>query len=84
MRMYIATVAKRAAAVKEDDLLAKADLLAKPEKVPKALCAELKTWFDNPCFKMQDVSKLSNIMTSRYVYKWKFVKNEKGEMGRAI
>eukprot|EP00959_Pyramimonas_sp_CCMP1952_P405257 8493694-Pyramimonas_sp.AAC.1 len=32
---------------------------------------------------MQDRSKASNIMTSRYVYTWKFVKNEKGEMERA-
>eukprot|EP00959_Pyramimonas_sp_CCMP1952_P053351 1116056-Pyramimonas_sp.AAC.1 len=33
---------------------------------------------------MQDIAKASNIMTSRYVYTWKFVENEMGEMERAI
>eukprot|EP00959_Pyramimonas_sp_CCMP1952_P388024 8131398-Pyramimonas_sp.AAC.1 len=31
---------------------------------------------------MQDISKASNITTSRYACKLKFVKNEKGEMER--
>eukprot|EP00959_Pyramimonas_sp_CCMP1952_P283803 5932468-Pyramimonas_sp.AAC.2 len=33
---------------------------------------------------MQEIAKASNIMTSRYVCTWKFVKNEKGEMERTI
>eukprot|EP00959_Pyramimonas_sp_CCMP1952_P122761 2566122-Pyramimonas_sp.AAC.1 len=33
---------------------------------------------------MQEIAKASNILTSRYVYTWKFVKNEKGEMERTI
>eukprot|EP00959_Pyramimonas_sp_CCMP1952_P468212 9492842-Pyramimonas_sp.AAC.1 len=33
---------------------------------------------------MQEIAKASNIRTSRYVCTWKFVKNEKGEMERAI
>eukprot|EP00959_Pyramimonas_sp_CCMP1952_P002792 57528-Pyramimonas_sp.AAC.2 len=33
---------------------------------------------------MQGIAKASNIMTSRYACKWKFVKNEKGEMERTI
>eukprot|EP00959_Pyramimonas_sp_CCMP1952_P273244 5711411-Pyramimonas_sp.AAC.1 len=84
VRVYVAAAAKRAVVVKEGDLLAKADVQEKPEKVPKALYIDLKAWFDNKCFEMQAISKASSILTSRYVYKWKFVKNEKGEMGRAI
>eukprot|EP00959_Pyramimonas_sp_CCMP1952_P161326 3373609-Pyramimonas_sp.AAC.2 len=41
---------------------------------------ELKTWFDNKCFNVQDISKASNIMTSRHVHTCKFVKNEKSGM----
>eukprot|EP00959_Pyramimonas_sp_CCMP1952_P074475 1556097-Pyramimonas_sp.AAC.1 len=52
LRVDVATAAKRAVVVKEDDLLAKADIQANPEKVSKALYTELKTWFDNKCFKM--------------------------------
>eukprot|EP00959_Pyramimonas_sp_CCMP1952_P264909 5539261-Pyramimonas_sp.AAC.1 len=33
---------------------------------------------------MQEIAKASNIMPSRYVFKWEFVNNEKGEMERAI
>eukprot|EP00959_Pyramimonas_sp_CCMP1952_P241854 5055250-Pyramimonas_sp.AAC.1 len=33
---------------------------------------------------MQGISTSSNIMISRYVHTWKFVKNEKGEMERTI
>eukprot|EP00959_Pyramimonas_sp_CCMP1952_P105928 2214756-Pyramimonas_sp.AAC.1 len=84
MRVYIAAAAKRAAIVKGDDLLAKSDTQANPDKVSKAPYTELKTWFGNKCFNIQDVSKASSIMTSRYVYTWKSAKNEMGEMERAI
>eukprot|EP00959_Pyramimonas_sp_CCMP1952_P415825 8712330-Pyramimonas_sp.AAC.1 len=33
---------------------------------------------------MQEIAKSSNIMTSKYVYTWEFVKNEKGEVERTI
>eukprot|EP00959_Pyramimonas_sp_CCMP1952_P234961 4909494-Pyramimonas_sp.AAC.1 len=33
---------------------------------------------------MQEIAKASNIMTSRYVYRWKFLKNEKSEIERTI
>eukprot|EP00959_Pyramimonas_sp_CCMP1952_P430792 9021957-Pyramimonas_sp.AAC.1 len=74
MRVYAPSAAKRAVVVKEDDLLTKTDIAAHPEEVSEALCTELKIWLDNRCFEMYDLSKVSNIMTSRYVYKWKFVK----------
>eukprot|EP00959_Pyramimonas_sp_CCMP1952_P469129 9494400-Pyramimonas_sp.AAC.1 len=64
--------------LREDDLLAKADFQANPEKESKTPCTEFEPWFDNKRFKMQDLPKSSNLMTSRYVYAWKFVKNEKG------
>eukprot|EP00959_Pyramimonas_sp_CCMP1952_P462939 9484075-Pyramimonas_sp.AAC.1 len=84
MRACVTAFAKRAVVVKEDDLLAKADIQANPEKIPKALYTELKTWFDNKCFKMQDIAKASNLMTSRHVYTCKVVKNWKGKMERTI
>eukprot|EP00959_Pyramimonas_sp_CCMP1952_P121195 2533964-Pyramimonas_sp.AAC.1 len=84
MRVCVAAAAKRAVVVKEDDLLAKGDIQANPDKESKALYTELNAWFDNECFNMQDIAKVSNLMPSRYVYTWKFVKNEKGEMERSI
>eukprot|EP00959_Pyramimonas_sp_CCMP1952_P075577 1579852-Pyramimonas_sp.AAC.1 len=47
MRVYVTSAAKRAVVVKEDDLFAKADIQANPEKVSKALYTELKTGLDN-------------------------------------
>ena len=84
MRVYVTAAAKRAVVVKEDDLLTKADIQANPVKVSQALYKELKTWFDNKCFTIQDISKASNIMTSRYVYKCKFDKNDTVVMERTI
>eukprot|EP00959_Pyramimonas_sp_CCMP1952_P180637 3776932-Pyramimonas_sp.AAC.1 len=73
MRVYVSSAAKRAVVVKEDDILTKADISAHPKEVSEALYTELKVWLDNRCFEMYDLSEASNIMTSRYVYKWKFV-----------
>eukprot|EP00959_Pyramimonas_sp_CCMP1952_P376138 7878476-Pyramimonas_sp.AAC.1 len=84
MRVYAAAAAKRAAVAKEDDLLTKADIQANPVKVSNGLYTELKTWFERVRFKIQYISKASNITTSRYVYTWKFVKNDTGEMERTI
>eukprot|EP00959_Pyramimonas_sp_CCMP1952_P255566 5338028-Pyramimonas_sp.AAC.1 len=84
MRVYVTVAAKRVVVVKEDDLLTKAAIQANPDKVSKALYTELKAWFDSTCFKMHEIAKASNIMTGRYVHKWKFVKNEKGEMEHTI
>eukprot|EP00959_Pyramimonas_sp_CCMP1952_P451155 9445406-Pyramimonas_sp.AAC.1 len=72
MRVYGTAAAKRAVVVKGDDLLAKVDSQANPDKVSKAPYTELKTWFDNLCFKMQEIDKASNSRTSRYVHEWKF------------
>eukprot|EP00959_Pyramimonas_sp_CCMP1952_P432537 9057717-Pyramimonas_sp.AAC.1 len=74
MRVYVSSAAKRAVVVKEDDLLTKAEIAAHPKKVSEALYTELIIWIDNRCCEMYDYSKASNIMTSMYAYKWKFVK----------
>eukprot|EP00959_Pyramimonas_sp_CCMP1952_P101410 2121387-Pyramimonas_sp.AAC.1 len=74
MRVYVSSAAKRAMVVKEDDLLTKADIAAHPKEVSEALYTELKIWLDNRGFEMYDLSKASNIMTSRCVSTWKFVK----------
>ena len=84
MRVYVSAASKRAVIVKEDDLLTKAEIQMNPQKISKALYTELKIWFDHKCFKLQELKYASNVMTSRYVYKWKFVKNDKGEMERTI
>eukprot|EP00959_Pyramimonas_sp_CCMP1952_P459526 9478381-Pyramimonas_sp.AAC.1 len=84
MRVYVTAAAKRAVAVKEDDLLAMGDAQANPEEVSRAIYTELTTWFDKKPFNMQGICKASSSMTSKYVRTWKFVKNENGEMGRTI
>eukprot|EP00959_Pyramimonas_sp_CCMP1952_P458430 9476596-Pyramimonas_sp.AAC.1 len=74
MRVYVSSAAKRAVVVKEYDLLTNADIAAHPKEVSEAPYTELKIWLDSRPFEMYDLSKASNIMTSRYVCKWKFVK----------
>ena len=84
LRVYVTAASKRAVLVKEDDLLTKAEIQANPINISRALYTELRIWYDNDCFKMSLLSEASNVMTSRFVYKWKFVKNEKGETERTI
>eukprot|EP00959_Pyramimonas_sp_CCMP1952_P195912 4095905-Pyramimonas_sp.AAC.1 len=50
MRVHVPSAAKRAAVVKEDDLLTKADIAAHPQKIGEALHTELKIWLDCRCF----------------------------------
>eukprot|EP00959_Pyramimonas_sp_CCMP1952_P168581 3522395-Pyramimonas_sp.AAC.1 len=83
MRAYVTAAAKRAAVVREDDLPPETDIHANPEKASKAHYTQLKTWFDNKCFKVQDISKASNIATSRRAHKWKLArKTKKNENAR--
>eukprot|EP00959_Pyramimonas_sp_CCMP1952_P085768 1794024-Pyramimonas_sp.AAC.1 len=82
MRVYATAADKRAVVVKEDDLLTEPDIQVNPVKASKALYTEHKTWFDKACFKVRDISNMSNIMTSMRANKRKFVKVEKGEMKR--
>ena len=69
LRVYVSATTKRAIAVKEDDIMTKAEIQANPIKVSKALYTELRIWYDKACFKMQLLSNAKNVMTSRYVYK---------------
>eukprot|EP00959_Pyramimonas_sp_CCMP1952_P094323 1973056-Pyramimonas_sp.AAC.2 len=82
MRVYATAADKRTVVVKEDDLLTKPDVHVNPVKVSKALYTELKTWFGTEFFKVQDISKKSNIMISMCANIWTLVKDENGEMER--
>ena len=77
--MYVSAATKRAVVVKEDVLLTKQDISSNPKQVSAALLTELKIWLDNRCFAKELLSKATNVMTSRYVYKWKFIKDPSGK-----
>jgi len=74
MRVYISANVKRAVVVKEDDLLSKSEMWTHAGDVSKATVTELKTWIANTCFKKCLLKDAQNVMTSRYVAKWKWVK----------
>ena len=61
----------RAVVVKDDDLMTRKEILENQAGVAEATLAELKTWIANTCFKMCLIKDAGNIMTSRYVAKWK-------------
>ncbi len=79
MRVYISANTKRAVVVKEDDLLNKKELQAHSKEVASATSAELKTWLSNKCFKKCLLKDAHNVMTSRYVAKWKWTKDSLGQ-----
>ena len=74
IRVYIAQNTKRAVVVKEDDLLSKQELLTHAKEVAKATVNELTIWINNTCFKKCLLKNAQNVMTSRYVAKWKWIK----------
>ena len=84
MRVYISQNTKRAVVVKEDDLLSKRELQVHARDVASATITELKTWLDNRCFKKCLLKNAQNVMTSRYVAKWKWIKNHIGQWHRVI
>eukprot|EP00974_Lingulodinium_polyedra_P040518 3890963-Lingulodinium_polyedra.AAC.1 len=58
--------------VKDDDILTKRELHEHADAVSQATFVETKTWLLNKCFVECDLTKAKNIMTSRYVAKWKW------------
>ena len=72
--MYVTDAAKRAVVVKDDDLMTRKEILENQAGVAEATLAELKTWISNTCFKMCLIKDAENIMTSRYVAKWKWIR----------
>ena len=74
MRIYISQNSKRAVVVKEDDILSKHELVTNAKEVAAATVNELNIWNTNKCFKKCLLKDAQNIMTSRYVAKWKWVK----------
>ncbi len=84
VRVYASEKAKRAVVIKEDDLLTKKDIQENATEVSSATVTELKTWIDNKCFKKCSLKDARNVMTSRYVVKWKFAKQPDGSMKKTI
>ena len=84
LRVYHSVAAKRAVVVKDDDLLTKKELALHAAEVAKAILQELTTWFDNDCFLKALLKNAKNIMTSRYVSKWKWIKLPDGTWVKII
>merc|ERR1712217_718897 len=75
IRVYSTVEAKRAVVVKDDDLLQKWEVVKHAKEVSLATAKELQIWFDNKCFEKALLKDARNIMTSRYVVKWKWIKD---------
>ena len=84
MRVYISAESKRTVVVKEDDLLSKKDMELHWKAVAEAIVSELKIWFSHKCFKKCLLKDARNVMTSRYVAKWKWVKDDKGQWKKIV
>ena len=84
MRVYISAEAKRTVVVKEDDLLTRKELIHHAPKVTEATKAEIKIWIENKCFLKRILIGAQNVMTSRYVAKWKWVMHPDGKWTRII
>ena len=60
-------------------------MVSKATEVAVATATELRTWIRNKCFEICELKKSSDVMTSRCVAKWKFVKDpNSGLMAKTI
>ena len=84
LRVYISANIKRAVVIKDDDLLTKKEIEANAAEVATATVQELKIWLDNKCFEKCLYKNAQNIMTSRYVVKWKWVQQPDGTWKKII
>ena len=73
MRAYISKKAKRAVVIKEDDLLTRKEVEHHQAEVADATHKEISKWLDHKCFAKHLLKDARNLMTSRYVVKWKWV-----------
>ena len=77
LRVYVSKEIKRSVVVKDDDTLNKKDLLQHPKEVAAATRDEILIWIRNNCFELANLKEATNLMTSRYVAKWKFVNGKR-------
>ena len=81
--IYAAGPAK-AVVQRDDDLLTKEELKQHKAAVEAAILEELRIWHKHGAFKRHKRRAGMNIMTSRFVAKWKFVTDEHGNRRRII
>ena len=84
MRIYVSEQAKRAVVIKEDDLLTRKVIEQHTGEVADATHKEISKWLDHKCFETHRLKDAKNLMTSRYVVKWKWIKDPKTESWKRI
>ena len=81
----VTTKAAKARVVeKEDDLLTNKELIENKTAVDAAILEELTTWVKFENFRRGKLRDSINVMDSRYVAKWKWVKDKQGKPKRII
>ena len=73
LRVYMTKEIKRSVVVKEGDMMTKKDLQKYPAEAARATRDESLGWIRNKCYEIATLKEASNVLTSRYVAKWKRV-----------
>jgi hypothetical protein len=72
LRTYLAAGARKAVIERDTDLLTAEELEKHKAEVEAAVLAELTTWANFKCFSPKKRRTATNIIDSRFVYKWKY------------
>ena len=83
LRVY-ATGYRQAVIQRETDLLTPQDMLKHQPLVAAAALEELQTWNKYKCFKRVPRATAKNVMDSKFVAKWKMVKDAQGKENRVV
>jgi len=75
---------KRAVIQRDSDLLTNDELQNNHKLVQAAILEELRIWVKHNCFEIRERKTARNIMTSRFVAKWKIITGLDGKQQRII
>jgi len=75
---------KRAVIQRDSDLLTNDELQNNQKLVQAAILEELRIWVKHNCFEIRDRKTARNVMTSRFVAKWKILTGADGKPQRII
>ena len=75
---------KRAVIQRDSDLLSNDELQNNQKLVQAAILEELRIWVKHNCFEIRDRKTARNVMTSRFVAKWKILTGADGKPQRII
>ena len=84
LRCYLTGDAQKAVIERDTDLLTNEELVKCRPEIESAILKELETWTKFKCFSRKARRLAKNVIDTRWVLKWKWIKDSEGKQKRII